>query len=368
MNPRSLCAIVLALALPALGQTEPQIEPLVPPDSAPAKTKKKSKKAPTKPPSSGATRADGQLSLPPLAPLTEPRPLKSVGVLVHGTLPADAAARVREGLRAAASLAPGVKETLALEAPQPCADEACWVTAGIARNVDHVAVASWVAGTLRVRLVDVGARRVAQDAQRAGVSSDPVEAAAWTEALACKVMVPAGCSGQLMVEADFGISLELDGEPLRPGEKRLVPVGVHALRIKEGTSELLRELPVLLEGTPAVSIASSRRPAPPPTAAPVAAVAASPSAPPAKRSWTRTAGYAAAGAAVLAAGAGVYFGAKSKSDLDKADSGYRANGGAYQPADLQALQSGNSAAHTANALYIVSGVLLVAGAALTFAF
>jgi hypothetical protein len=71
---------------------------------------------------------------------------------------------------------------------------------------------------------------------------------------------------------------------------------------------------------------------------------------------------------VLAAGAGVYFGAKSKSDLDKADSGYRANGGAYQPADLQALQSGNSAAHTANALYIVSGVLLVAGAALTFAF
>jgi hypothetical protein len=37
MNPRSLCAIVLALALPALGQTEPQIEPLVPPGSVPAK-------------------------------------------------------------------------------------------------------------------------------------------------------------------------------------------------------------------------------------------------------------------------------------------------------------------------------------------
>jgi len=365
MNPRSLCAIVLALAFPALGQTEPQIEPLVPPGSAPARTKKKSRKP---------TQAEGQLSLPPLAPLTAPRPLKAVGVLVQGALPDDAAARVREGLRTAASFAPGVKETLALEAPQPCADEACWVMAGIARNLDHVAVASWDRGTLRVRLVDVGSRKVVQEAQQTGVSPDPAEATAWTEALGCKVMVPAGCSGQVLVEADFGISLEVDGEPLRPGEKRLVPVGVHALRIKEGTSESLRELPVLLEGTPAVSIASSRRPAPAPTvapvatAAPVAAVAASPAPPPAKRTWTRKAGYAAAGAAVLAAGAGAYFGAKSKSDLDKAESGYRANGGAYQPADLQALQSGNSAAHTANALYIVSGVLLAAGTALAFAF
>src|SRR5437764_13618788 len=362
MNPRSLCAIVLALALPALGRAEPLFGPLVAPGPAPAKTKKKSRK----PPSSGAAQPEGQLSLPPLAPLTAPRPLKAVGVLVQGALPDDAAARVREGLRTAASFGPGVKETLALEAPHPCADEACWVTAGIAGNADHVAVASWDTGTLRVRLVDVGLRKVVQEAQRTGVSPDPVEATAWTEALGCKVMVPAGCSGQVLAEADFGITLELDGEPLRPGEKRLVPVGVHALRIREGTSESLRELPVLLEGAPAVSIASSRRPSP--TAAPAAAVAASPSAPQTKRAWTRTAGYAAAGAAVLAAGAGAYFGLKSKSDLDQAESGYRANGGAYQPADLQALQSGNSKAHTANALYIVSGVLLAAGAVLTFAF
>ena len=137
MNPRSLCAIVLALALPAFGQTELQIEPLVPPGSAPTKTKKKSK-APKKAPPSDGSQAEGQLSLPPLAPLTAPRPLKSVGVLVNGTLPVDTAARVREGLRAAAVLAPGVKETVALEAPAPCANEACWVTAGLARNVDHV--------------------------------------------------------------------------------------------------------------------------------------------------------------------------------------------------------------------------------------
>jgi len=44
MNPRSLCAIVLALALPALGQTEPQLEPLVPPSVQ--KNKKKPKRKP----------------------------------------------------------------------------------------------------------------------------------------------------------------------------------------------------------------------------------------------------------------------------------------------------------------------------------
>jgi len=50
-----------------------------------------------------------------------------------------------------------------------------------------------------------------------------------------------------------------------------------------------------------------------------------------------------------------------------AEAAYRANG-FYQPADLDKLSSGNSAAHTANALYIASGVLLASAAALTFAF
>ena len=69
----------------------------------------------------------------------------------------------------------------------------------------------------------------------------------------------------------------------------------------------------------------------------------------------------------FAARLGVYFGAKSRSDLNDAEASYRANG-FYQPADLDKLNSGNSKAHTANALYIASGVLLAAGAVLTFAF
>src|SRR2546429_8668817 len=136
MNPRSLCAIVLALALPALGQTEPQLEPLVPPSVQKNKKKPRRKPPEKKAPSEQAQALDaapqGQepSALPPLAPLTSSRRLDAVGVLVLGALPDEAAVRVGNGIRAAVKLAPGVQEISALDAPHPCADKACWVTAG----------------------------------------------------------------------------------------------------------------------------------------------------------------------------------------------------------------------------------------------
>jgi len=72
MNPRSLCAIVLALALPALGQTEPQLEPLVPPSVQKNKKKPKRKPPDKKAPAEQAQALDaapqGQepSALPPL--------------------------------------------------------------------------------------------------------------------------------------------------------------------------------------------------------------------------------------------------------------------------------------------------------------
>src|SRR2546428_13732993 len=122
MNPRSLCAIAIAIALPALGQTEPQLEPLVPP------------------------------SLPPIAPLTPSRPLKTLGVLVLGALANETAVRVGDGIRAAAKLAPGVKEALALDAPHPCAAKACWVPAGGARGGAPGGGATGTARPLQVRV------------------------------------------------------------------------------------------------------------------------------------------------------------------------------------------------------------------------
>jgi hypothetical protein len=392
MKPRSLCAIVLALTLPALAQTEPQLEPLVPPSVQKNKKKPKRKPPDKKAPSDQAQAVEaapqGQESsaLPPLVPLTTSRPLNAVGVLVLGTLPDESAVRVGDGIRAAAKLAPGVKEVSSLEAPHPCADKACWVTAGVARSVDHVVVATYTARKLKIRLVDVKARKVVHAVSRPDVSRDPAEATAWAEALACKLLVPSGCTGEVVVQGGKEIELQLDGAPLAPGEKRRVPVGMHVLRVKEGTRESVRPLPVLVEGAPAVTIAAPEvasatpppapvvpiaplvPPAAPPSAAPPAAVEATPPAPAPSGKWTRTAGYASVGAAVVAAGVGAYFGAKSRSDLNDAEAAYRANGNAYTPASLDKLRSGNSAGHTANALFIASGVLVAAGAALAFAF
>ncbi|MGZ6125009.1 MAG: hypothetical protein ACXWLR_08610, partial [Myxococcales bacterium] len=259
---------------------------------------------------------------------------------------------------------PGVAETSTLQAPEPCADEACWVTAGVARQVDRVLVAGYQNGALEIRVLDVKARKQISEARQGGVAADPAQVTAWAEAMACKLLVPAGCAGEAVVDAAPGIALEIDGQPLRPGEKRTLAVGVHALRIREGKSESSRPLPVLIEGAPPLYVAASRV-APEP--APAAAVTATP-APAPGRTWTRTAGYVAAGAAVAVAATGAYFGLKSKSEIDSAESAYRANGNAWLPADLDTLHSGNSKAHTANALFIASGILLAAGAAFTFAF
>jgi hypothetical protein len=354
MKPGSLCALVLAAALPALGQTEPQLEPLVPKD-APWLQKNQKKKKP-KP----ADQTEPPLTLPPLAPLTPSKTAASVGVLVQGAIPGGDAARVGEGLRAVARKAPGVAETSLLQAPDPCADQACWVTAGIARQVDRVLVAGYESGALRVRVVDVKTRKQIAEAEQAGIAADPAQVTAWAEALACKLMVPAGCTGEVLVVAEEGLELAIDGQPLRSGEKRTLPVGLHSLRVREGGKDSSRRLPVLIEGSLPVTIAATR--------APAAAVAAAPAPAPQQGSWTRTAGYVAGGAAVAALAAGAYFGLKSKSDIDSAESAYHANGNAWKPADLDTLNSGNSKAHTANALFIASGVLLAAGAALTFAF
>ncbi|HEY4729668.1 MAG TPA: hypothetical protein VIH41_00965 [Myxococcales bacterium] len=345
MKPRSLCALVLALALPALAQNQPQLEPLVP-------------------------RKPSQPQLPPIEPLSRPpRGTVQVGVLVLGALPDGVSSQVAEGLRAVLKLAPSVKDSVVLDAPQPCTNEACWITAGAAANVGQVIVATFQGGALRVKVVDVATRKQLGQAQRERVSSIADEAAAWAEALACQLLVPAGCTGQVVVDAPEGVELSLDGQVLRSGQSRMVPVGVHTLRIKEGDTLSLRLLPVLHERTNALALGPPPAPTPvaAPMAAPVAAIAPAP-APAPRHTWTRTAGYVTAGVAVAAAATGLYFGAKSRSDLNAAESAYRNNGGVYQPSDLNTLQSGNSAAHTANALFIASGVLLAAGAVLTFAF
>ena len=248
MKPRSLCALVLALALPALAQTQPQLEPLVP-------------------------REPSQPQLPPIEPLSPPaRGSVLLGVLVLGALPDGVSSQVVEGLRAVLKLSPSVKDAVVLDAPRPCTKKACWIMAGAAANVDQVIVAAFQGGALRMKVVHVATRKQLAQAQRERVSSNPDEATASAEALACQLLVPAGCTGQVVVDAPEGVELSLDGQPLRSGQSRMVPVGVHTLRIKEGDTLSSRPLPVLHERTNALALgAPPAPPAPAPVAAPVAA-------------------------------------------------------------------------------------------------
>ena len=386
MRLQPLSALLLALSFPALAQTQPQLEPLVPGTAVPEKKPAPRKRA--KPPAADSKKpasAQTEPAVPELVPLTPARGDKSLGILVVGALPE----RAGEALRAVVKLAPSVKEVVMLEAPPPCTNEACWLVAGAAANVDQVVVAMLSGTSLRVRVIDVAKRRQVSQARQDRVSKDAAELTAWSQALACKLLVPAGCTGEVRVDAPASAELLLNGQPLGGGERRMVPVGVHTVRVKEGTAVSSRRLAVVYEDKaappapppepaagpplalpPSVAAAAPAPSAAPPVAAsapaPAAAVTAAP-APAPKRSWTKTAGYVTAGAAVAAAAAGAYFGVKSKSDLDKAESAYRANG-SYQPADLDALNSGNSKAHTANALFVASAVLLAGAAALTFAF
>jgi hypothetical protein len=227
-------------------------------------------------------------------------------------------------------------------------------------------------GSLRVRLVDVLTRKAVGESEQTGVGADANEVLAWSEALSCKLLVPAGCTGEAQVDADPTVTLRLDGAALTRGEKRKLPVGVHQLEARAGAKvaqrvmAVTRTQPVVMS----VKLASGelRITATGDTIAPPAAVASSAAPARAPRRWAKRTGVVALvlGAAVAATGA--YFGVKSKSDLDRAEAAFRGNGGAYRSGDLDALHSGNSSARNANALFIASGALAAAGLLFTVAF
>jgi hypothetical protein len=326
MKPK-LCAVALALAMPALAEGDPRPSPQAATGSA-------------------------------------------LGVLVQaGSLPQVTSSRITEGLRGIARLSPSVTEAPAL-LPHACSDDACWAAAGAAQKVGRLAIARYTDGVLGVRIVEVAAKKQVAEARQA-VADDPAELTAAAEALLCRLMVPAGCTGEALVDAAEGVQLELDGRPLAHGETRTVAVGLHELTVRAGGRTGMRNLPVVHEGAPPVHarLREERRIDPEPLPRPSAPAAALAQAEPApERKWTQTAGYVAAGAAVAAVAAGAYFGLKSKSDLDQAETSFRNNGGAYSASGLGSLSSGNSSAQTANMMFLTSGVLLATAAILSFAF
>jgi hypothetical protein len=353
---RFLAAAALALlAFDALGAEKkkpaPPPEVPLPPVELPL--------PPLPPEQKPAPPAKAPDSLPPLA-----RPVR-IGIGVAGDLDPASAGRLAASLRSIASLAPLAREPVALAADR-CEADACLSTLGAAQQVEQVLFARVSGGVLAVRALDLSGAKPPGEA-RQPVPSDPAELRAAAEALACKLLIPAGCTGEAQIDA-AGSSIEVDG---KPGAPRLtLPVGVHALVVRSGDSLARRSLPIVHEKPVALALRRSEGQLALLTPDEVAqrAVASAELAAPPPRRWTRTAGYVAAGAGIVAAGIAVAEGLHSKSMLDQAEGGYRANGNVYRPADLSNLQAGNSAARAANVLFAASGVLIASGLVLAFAF
>src|SRR5229473_269958 len=343
---RFLAAAALALlAFDALGAEKKKAAP---PPEVPLPPVELLPLPPVPPEQKPAPPAKAPDALPPLA-----RPVR-IGVGVAGDLDPAAAARLAASLRSIAALAPLAREPVALAADR-CEADACLSTLGAAQQVDQVLFARVSGGVLAVRALDLSGAKPPGEA-RQSAPADPAELRAAAEALACRLLVPAGCTGEAQIDA-AGSSIEVDG---RPGAPRLIlPVGVHALVVRSGDSLVRRSLPVVHEKPVALVT-------PEEVAQRAVASAELTTAPP--RRWTRTAGYVAAGAGIVAAGIAVAEGVHSRSMLDQAESGYRANGNVYRPADLSNLQSGNSAARAANVLFAAGGVLIASGLLLAFAF
>jgi hypothetical protein len=394
-----IVAIAVALTLPALAEeetkqpAEPSLElvPLVPPKAPwlkkpPAKEQAKKRKG-AAPPAATAAPKPAEVPLPPLVPLEEaPALLKltnDLGVLFQndGLEPA-VAARVQDGLLSVARAAPLTKSAVGVQnPPAPCADDACLAALARSQKVDQLLFASYArqGATVRAALIDALSKKRIAAAEQAGVAGE--EAVAWAEALGCRLLVPAGCTGEVSVDALDGVQVELDGAPLARGEKRKVAVGVHLMTARLGGKTAQRSLPVTREGAPALVAQQVdgeprilvKGKAPRPAAPLVAVVTSSPAPGPSEARWTKPAGIAALALGAAAAATGVYFGAKSRSDLNQAEAGYRSTQGsqtqgAYSPSDLAALQSGNTNAHRANALFVAAGALAAAGLLLTVAF
>jgi hypothetical protein len=165
-------------------------------------------------------------------------------------------------------------------------------------------------------------------------------------------------------------------EPLKEAEPAKPPVEAAKPPVQEPAPPVEAAKPPAQEPLPPLVPLA---PAPPPAQvdsvaaekhgpAPVAAVTGAPPAPAPRSNWQKPTALAALGAGIAVAATGVYFGAKSHSDLNNAENAFHSNGGAFLPADVETLNSGNSAAKTANILFVVSGALLATSALVAFAF
>jgi hypothetical protein len=260
---RLLPALAAALfALPAAAEDQPPTEqapaldlPALPsaPERAPAKKKKSKKEKPSssEPPAlslPGETPAPPAIELPSTpapspapapvatpapAPAPAPEPPKAadnkkgfqLGVykLEHPGQPDDPAFdEIEKVLRSIAEASPSVAASIFMpRPPKGCEleDDSCFAALGSFQQLDRVLLGSLTKAengmAVRMRIIDVAAgKRVAQ-AEQIVASTNKVEIRAWAESLACKLLVPNGCTGTATVDLDLPeMQLLVDQRPI----------------------------------------------------------------------------------------------------------------------------------------------------------
>ncbi|HEX4383623.1 MAG TPA: hypothetical protein VH083_11755, partial [Myxococcales bacterium] len=386
-----IALLAASLLLAAGDPPEPPIElaPLSQPAPKPAKKKKK-KVAPAPEPElalpplpappqavqspevRSPAGALGGSQLPPSPLLTKPS--NETGLIVLMDTPDLALEQsLADAVRNIIAISPGNQHPQLLPTPAKACDAACMIELATWKKLDRIVTIFHRDDSVGISVFDTAAGREVSQESRA-TSGELQFNLVTAELLACEYLVPAGCTGEVPIFLGKGVQLEMDGKPLPPGTK-VLPVGVHYLVAISGMAGSRRQRVFIVRerNAPVYAILGSNGPylsdTPPPAPARPAAVAATvpqaalgtgPAAPVEKSRVLRPVGYGLLGAAVIAGGIGTYLGVKSKSDLNSAESGFKANGGAYSKSDLNNLNSGNSAAHGANGLFIAAGVLAVA--------
>lgn len=404
-TPASTPADKAKAAAPAATDKAKAVPGAPPAPASPAAVDKSKPAGPVAPAGAPAKPGAGPaLALPanpmdlPLPDLLKPdvKPTYQLGIykLVHPGQPDEPLFdEIEKSFVSVSEIAPAIRSTVLMKSPPKACDledDGCFALLGGFQQLSQILVGSLTKAenglAVRVRVIDVQTQRRISQAEQLVASQDPTEIKAWAESLACKLLIPNGCQGEVMVDLDLPeMQLVVDQAPLKRAgdgkapEKLRLPVGVRRMRVTIGQrTSLERPLPVLRKATPGVALYARQfeqgglsllapkdlpldkdgnRKVPPSVRPKVA-----------EGKWTKPVGYVVAGLGVVAAGVGGLQGMQSKSLVDEANTAYDKNGGAFLQGDLTKISDAKTKATTANVLFITGAVLVTVGLTMAFAF
>jgi len=260
-------------------------------------------------------------------------------------------------------------------------DAACFSSVGRMARCQNVLVGSSAAKgngyVLSVRIFEVGKQRVlpGSEVEQVLETDRQADVQAWAEGQACRAL-QVKCVGRISIDADrrdmtIYVDNRLAPRTFKTPEVIAVEPGVHGVRVAVGQrTSLEKKVPVRRGGFSETIYARQTEKGGLPMwlASDLHGARPTPSVDVKEGGWAKPVGYSIAAAGLVAAGIGVYQGTHAKSLINSSNDRYVAQGNRYTQADLATIDSANSAAKTANVLYIVGGVLLAAGLVTTFVF